>query len=299
MPGTDPTEVFAAHRELLFSMVYNMLGSVSDTEDVLQETWLAWAARSGDGDLAAVEHPRAYLVRVAVNQALAQQSALRRRRESYVGSWLPEPLLTGPAADKPAADGPSADGQTAESVSLAMLETLSPLERAVFILHEVFAYRHTEIAALLGRNPAAVRQLAHRAREHVRARRPRRRVDARTQREVTERFLAAAFGGDLEALLKLLAPEVTLWYDGGADRPARPVHGADKVARVLTGTAARLAGAAEVRYREVNGDPSAVVFVADAPYAVMVVDLTPDGTQVSGVYTVGDPGKLGHVREDG
>ncbi|MGW2152463.1 RNA polymerase sigma factor SigJ [Nonomuraea sp. NPDC001699] len=298
------TDVFAGHRELLFSIVYNMLGSVSDTEDVLQETWLSWSSRDPDE----IGNPRAYLVRIAVNQALAHQSALRRRRETYVGPWLPEPLVTAAdrAADR-AADG-AADGAEevvrGESVSLALLvvlETLTPLERAVFILHEVFAFQHTEIAGMLGRSPAAVRQVAHRAREHVQARRPRNRVDAHVQQEVTERFVAAAFGGDLDALMELLAPEVTLWADGGGKSVVggpRPVRGRDKVARLLVARTAQPMEGLDIQYRETNGDPSAVVFVANAPFAVMVVDLTPDGSQVRDIYTVANPDKLSRVRKE-
>ncbi|MDP4505335.1 RNA polymerase sigma-70 factor [Nonomuraea turcica] len=288
---SDATQVFADHRELLFSIVYNMLGSVTDTEDVLQETWLAWSSRSPDQ----IDHPRAYLVRIAVNQALAHQSALRRRRETYVGSWLPEPLIT--SAD--AAD----HAERADTLSLALLvvlETLTPLERAVFILHEVFAYQHTEIAAMIDRTPTAVRQLAHRAREHVQARRPRTQVDPHLQQQVTERFVAAAFGGDLEALLELLAPEVTLWSDGGGKSSAagpRPVHGRDNVARVLTASTARPLDDLDIQYRQVNGEPSAVLFVQNTPYAVMVVDLTPDGSQVRDIYTVSNPDKLTHIPE--
>ncbi|MEW9552528.1 RNA polymerase sigma factor SigJ [Nonomuraea sp. NPDC050783] len=288
---SDATQLFAAHRELLFSIVYNMLASVTDTEDVLQETWLAWSSR----DPARIGHSRAYLVRVAVNQALAHQTALRRRRETYVGSWLPEPLVT--SAD--AAD----HAVRAESLSIALLvvlESLTPLERAVFILHEVFAYQHTEIAAMIDRTPAAVRQLAHRAREHVQARRPRTRIDPRLQRLVTERFVAAAFGGDLDALMELLAPEVTLWSDGGGKSSAagpRPVRGRDNVARVLVASTARPVEGLEVRYRQVNGEPSAVLFVQNAPYAVMVVDLTPDGSQVRDIYAISNPDKLTHLPE--
>ncbi|NUO98979.1 MAG: RNA polymerase sigma-70 factor [Nonomuraea sp.] len=290
MPGM--TDVFAGHRELLFSIVYNMLGSVSDTEDVLQETWLSWSSRNAEE----IANPRAYLVRVAVNQALAHQTALRRRKEAYVGPWLPEPLVT-------AGDGAD-DVERAESVSLALLvvlETLTPLERAVFVLHEVFAYQHNEIAGMIGRSPSAVRQLAHRAREHVQARRPRQRIAARVQQEATERFLAAAFGGDMEALLDILAPEVTLWADGGGKAVAagpRPIHGREKVARLLVARTARPLDGLDIQYREVNGDPSAVVFVAGAPYAVMVVDLTPDGTQVSGIYSVTNPDKLARVQQE-
>ncbi|MFI7128606.1 RNA polymerase sigma-70 factor [Nonomuraea sp. NPDC050153] len=288
---SDVTQVFADHRELLFSIVYNMLGSVADTEDVLQETWLAWASR----DPEEIGHPRAYLVRVAVNQALAHQTALRRRRETYVGPWLPEPLVTSPdAADQ------AVRADTLSLALLVVLETLTPLERAVFILHEVFAYAHTEIATMIDRSPAAVRQLAHRAREHVQARRPRIHVDARLQRQVTERFVAAAFGGDLEGLMELLAPDVTLWTDGGGKSNAagpRPIRGRDNVSRVLVTRAAQPLDGLDIRYQEVNGDPCAVLFVKDAPYVVMVVDLTPDGSQVRDVYAVSNPDKLTNVPE--
>ncbi|WP_260615327.1 RNA polymerase sigma factor SigJ [Microbispora sp. KK1-11] len=288
MPAADASEVFADHRELLFSIVYNMLGTVGDTEDVLQETWLAWAAR----DVAGVDNPRAYLVRVAVNQALGHQSALRRRKETYLGPWLPEPLITGPDAAEPAV--------RAESVSIALLvilETLTPLERAVFVLHEVFAYQHTEIAAMLDRSPTAIRQLAHRAREHVQARRPRARVDRRTHREVTERFVEAAFGGDLPALMEMLAPDVVLWPDGGGKSAVggpRPIRGRDKVARVVVANAR---GGVDVRHRQVNGDPSVVIFAEDAPLAVMVLDLDAGGEQVRDIYVVSNPDKLGSVSD--
>ncbi|UBU11318.1 RNA polymerase sigma factor SigJ [Nonomuraea gerenzanensis] len=282
------SRLFAGHRELLFSIVYNMLGTVGDTEDVLQETWLAWSAK----DLETIENHRAYLVRIAVNQALAHQSALRRRKETYLGPWLPEPLATD-AAD-PAV--------RAESVSIAMLvvlETLTPLERAVFVLHEVFAYRHTEIAGMIDRSPAAVRQIAHRAREHVQARRPRARIDRRTHQAVTERFVEAAFGGDLGALMELLAPDVTLWPDGGGKSAVggpRPIRGRDKVARtIVAGT--RHNQDVELRYQQVNGDPSVVLLSEEGPFAVMVLDLTADGEQVRDVYVLSNPDKLASIPE--
>jgi RNA polymerase sigma-70 factor (ECF subfamily) len=289
MRDEEATEVFLGHRELLFSIVYNLLGSVADTEDVLQETWLSWNRRLRKASGAEIENPRAYLVRIAVNQALSRQTAISRRKETYVGTWLPEPLVT------------EADDRV-ESVSMALLvvmETLSPLERAVFVLHEVFGYQHTEIAGILGRTPSAVRQLAHRAHEHVQARRPRYTADPRVQQAATERFVAALFGADLEELLKVLAPEVTLWTDGGGKATAaglHPVYGRERVARVLANIAAnRTFPAVEIRFRRVNGDPSALLFAGEAPFAAIVVDLAPDGDHVQDIYAVTNPDKLSGV----
>lgn len=297
-PAADTTlnRVYDDHRELLFSIVYNMLGSVADTEDVLQETWLSWTARTEAPGAERIDHPRAYLVRIAVNRALAHQVAVSRRRENYVGTWLPEPLVRPLTGEDDAADV----AMRAEAVSMALLvvlETLTPLERAVFVLHEVFGYAHAEIAAVLGRTPEAVRQLAHRAREHVHARRPRHRPHPRVRQQVTERFLAAALGGDLDALLRILAPDVTLWSDGGGQVGAgvRPVRGRDKVARLLTALAARSGEDFTVVHRRVNGDPSAVLYAGGAPYAVIVLDLDADGSQVRGIYSVANPDKLAHV----
>ncbi|WBO62103.1 RNA polymerase sigma factor SigJ [Streptomyces camelliae] len=302
--GTDTaTQAFLDHRELLFAVAYNMLGSVADAEDVLQETWLAWAGRAGAGEAGQapeIGRPRAYLVRITVRQALARRARIARRRETYVGPWLPEPLLTdgpdGPAAGEDA----SAQAVRTESVSLALLvvlETLTPLERAVFVLHEVFGYAHTETAAILGRSPAAVRQLAHRARTRVRARRPRYQAHPRVRRQATQRFVAAALGGDLAALLEILAPEATLWMDGGGKGQAapRPVRGRDKVARTLTGYAARSAEGLRFEHRDINGDAAVVVFADGSPHAVMVMDLDPDTERVREVYLVTNPDKLSAV----
>ncbi|MEV3911850.1 RNA polymerase sigma factor SigJ [Streptomyces canus] len=296
VPDTEEaTGVFVEHRELLFGVVYNMLGSVTDTEDVLQDTWLSWSRRGAGG----IDNPRAYLVRIAVNHALQRRAVVNRRRETYVGPWLPEPLVT---------DGASADDPAlrTESVSLAMLvvlESLSPLERAVFVLHEVFGYAHTEIAEIIDRTPAAVRQLAHRARAHVHARRPLYEAHPRVRREATERFVRAALGGDIAELMEVLAPDVTVWTDGGGMRKQalRPVHGREKAARLLNGYAKRGGAQAlglEVRYRRVNGDDAAVLFDHDSPYAVIVLDLTPEGDRVSNLFVVTNPDKLAHVRKE-
>ena len=281
-----------AHRDLLFRIVYDLLGSVADTEDTLQETWLSWTARRSRSDPSGICNARAYLVKIAVNHALARRASIVRRRESYVGPWLPEPLITAEGD----ADGADKALRT-ESVSMALLvvlETLSPLERAVFVLYDVFGYQYPEIAEILGRSPSAIRQLAHRAREHVQAGRPRFRADPQVQRQVTEKFLVAALGGNLAMLLEMMSPEVTMWTDGGGKvRTAglRPVSGRAKVARLLAGYARRPPLDVAVRYWHVNGEPAAVVFSGDSPQAVIVLDLSPDDL-VRAVYTIANPDKL-------
>ncbi|MEU5346361.1 RNA polymerase sigma factor SigJ [Streptomyces sp. NPDC020766] len=294
------TRLFIDHRELLFAIVYNMLGGVADTEDVLQDTWLSWSGSRDRSPLREIDNPRAYLVRIAVNHALKRRAVISRRRETYVGPWLPEPLV---AASAETASADAADRVLrGESVSMAMLvvlESLSPLERAVFVLNEVFGYAHTEIAEVIDRSPAAVRQLAHRARRHVHARRPLYEAHPRVRREATERFVEAALGGDIGALMEILAPDVTMWTDGGGKRrPAglRPIHGRDKAIRLIASYASRggVPGL-DIRYRRVNGDDAAVLFAGDSPYAVMVMDLTPEGDRVSGLYIVSNPEKLTHV----
>jgi RNA polymerase sigma-70 factor (TIGR02957 family) len=218
---------FLAHRSLLFTVAYEMLGSAADAEDVVQETWLRWA----DVDQAEVHDPRAYLVRIVTRQALNRLRTLARRREDYVGEWLPEPLLTTPDVAE--------DAELAESVSMAMLtvlETLKPTERAVFVLREVFEVPYEEIAAALGKTTAAVRQAGHRAREHVAARRPRMKVDHSEQQRVVERFLAALSSGDVQGLIEVLAPDVVVVADGGGLVAAarHPIVGADKVVAFLS-----------------------------------------------------------------
>ncbi len=280
------TEVFVEHRGLLFPIVYNILGSVTDTEDVLQETWLAWSTRT------AVENPRAYLVRIAVNSALARRTTINRRKEEYVGPWLPEPVVT-----------PADPVERAEAVSLAVLvvlETLTPLERAVFVLHEVFGYAHTEIAEIVGRTPAAVRQLAHRAREHVEARRPRFPADRQVQQEVTQRFIDAVVGGDLNALMEVLAPDVTLWADGGGKARAAGLHpllGRDRIAPLIIGDRRRHpTRSLGIRYQTINGDPSALLLSGNTAFAVIVLDV--EGDQVTGIYAITNPDKLARVEVD-
>ncbi|WP_069162600.1 RNA polymerase sigma-70 factor [Nocardia altamirensis] len=224
------TEPFVAHRSLLFTVAYEMLGSAADAEDVVQETWLRWAD-IGDPARAEVRDPRAYLVRMVTRQALNRLRTLARQREDYVGEWLPEPLLTSPDVAE--------DVELAESVSIAMLtvlETLGPAERAVFVLREVFEVPYDEIAEAVGKSEAAVRQIANRARKHVAARRPRMAVSQREQHEVVARFIAAMNTGDVQALLDVLAPDVVLVSDGGGivQSVLRPIAGHQRVAALLS-----------------------------------------------------------------
>nr|WP_230487406.1 RNA polymerase sigma-70 factor [Nocardioides anomalus] len=265
-----------------------MLGSAADAEDVLQETWLRWS----DVDADEVRDPRAYLVRITTRLALNRIRTLSRRRESYVGPWLPEPLLTSPDVAE--------DVELADSVSTAMLlvlETLGPTERAVFVLREVFDLPYEEIAAAVDKTPAAVRQIAHRARSHVDARRPRVETDRAERDAVTRRFMAAVATGDLQGLMDVLAPDVVLITDGGGIKKAalRPIEGADKVLRFLT---AVFPDDVEARAEPVlvNGHVG-VRLLADDVLDTVATWRIDDGL-VTGLYFVRNPAKLGRVDEE-
>lgn len=275
---------FTEHRGAVFGAAYRILGSTHDAEDVVQETWLRWSGVEPAG----VREPRAYLVRTASRLALNVARAQSRRRESYVGPWLPEPVATGPDGERAA--------ELAESVSMAMLvvlASLSPLERAAFVLREVFDLPVPEIASTLDRSEAAVRQLVHRARQHVSARAPRHPVDRDTHRQVTERFLRAASTGAVAELVSLLSPDVVLTTDGGGVKRAalRPIHGPDKVLRFL-GSVLAGPGAAglDIRLAEVNGRPAIVGYADGVVDSVGIVDL--DGGVVTSIYLLRNPEKL-------
>jgi RNA polymerase sigma-70 factor (ECF subfamily) len=289
----DATEAaFTAHRTRLVGVAYRLLGSFGDAEDVVQEAWLRWERV----DPATVADPEAFLVRTVSRLALDRLRRIAARRETYVGPWLPEPVLTSQNSSA-RRDDPAAEAEQAASVSLAMLvvlETLSPLERTVFVLHEAFAYPAAEIAEIVGRSPAAVRQLAHRAREHVAARRPRFTTDPAVRRAATERFLRASVEGDLGALLELLAPDATLWADGGgkAKAPLRPIHGAPKIARFFAAVGAEaLLPGLSIEVVEVNGAPAAVLVGPEGAIAVLQLELDDDG-RATDVRLVGNPDKL-------
>ena len=294
---SEVANVFDEHRGLLVSVAYRVLGSVTDAEDAVQEAWIRWSGV----DHSEVADPLAFLVRVTTRLAIDRLRRAKVRRESYVGPWLPEPILT--------RQDPAEDAAMAESVSMAMLvvlETLSPLERAVFVLREAFGMPHAEIADVLGRREEAVRQLA---REHVRERRTRFDADRTEQRRVTERFLEATTDGDLEALMEVLSPGVTLVADGGgrALAPRRPVRGADKVARFLVAivdeeqTARFLksvgfepSSQVSVHLAQVNGETGVVITARDEPISALVMDVS-EGL-VRTIRLVANPEKLAGVR---
>ncbi|WP_133885636.1 RNA polymerase sigma-70 factor [Streptomyces sp. BK208] len=283
------TEDFVAHRNLLFTVAYEMLGSAADAEDVLQETWLKWAGV----DLGTVRDRRAYLVRITTRQALNRLRTLGRRKESYVGSWLPEPLLTTPDVAE--------DVELADSVSMAMmlvLETLAPVERAVFVLREVFDLGYDEIAEAVEKSPAAVRQIAHRARAHVAARRPREAVSRSETQDALAAFRRAVVTGDLQGLLDILAPDVVLLGDGGGIKQAvlRPVNGADKVARLMLGGLVKLPVTMTMDPAQVNGHPALVIRLDGELDTVVAVRI--EAGRITGLYAVRNPEKLSFMREE-
>ncbi|MER5847685.1 RNA polymerase sigma factor SigJ [Streptomyces sp. NPDC002012] len=291
MTADTATDVFEDHRPVLTGVAYRMLGRIADAEDVVQEAWLRWSSASRED----VREPRAFLVRIITRLAVDRLRQVQSRREAYVGPWLPEPLVTdfGPAVPDTAEQAVLAD-----SVSVAVLvvlESLSPLERAVFVLREAFGFPYAEIAATLDRTEAAVRQLAGRARRHVEERKPRYDVDPAQCRDLTERFLAAAAGGDIEELLALLAPDVRLVGDSGgkSKAPLRVIESADKVGRFLIAVAHGQTQDLDMRFLELNGAPGLLVLSGGKPDSVFQVDVR-DGL-IQCVYIVRNPDKLANL----
>ena len=284
--GTEPAvELFVGNRSLLFTVAYEMLGSAADAEDVVQETWLRWS----EVNLDEVRDPRAYLVRATTRLALNRLRTLSRRRETYIGPWLPEPLLTAPdVAD---------DVELADSVSTAMLlvlETLGPTERAVFVLREVFDVPYDEIATAVDKSQDAVRQIAHRARSHVQARQPRQEVTQAERERVIERFVSAAATGDLQSLVDVLSPDVVLITDGGGHKQAalRPILGRDKTLRFLVAVSGGQIGGDVV---VINGAPALTLTIDGELDSVITFHLE-DGL-VAGLYVMRNPEKLCRLGE--
>jgi RNA polymerase sigma-70 factor (ECF subfamily) len=283
--ATEHAERFTLLRPLLFTIAYEILGSATEADDVLQEGYLRWA----EVDLSTVHDTKAYLAQLVTRQALNALRAESRRREDYIGPWLPEPLLV-------SSNDASADVVLAESVSLAMLvvlETLSPDERAVFVLREVFGFSHDEIASAVGRSVAAVRQLAHRAREHVQARRKRfEPVDSQTTMEITAQFLTAASTGDVEALMAVLAPDVVWTADSAGKRSAarRPITGAEKVGRLIIGLLRAAGDDGRLEPAVYNNAPALKLYLGDSFEGIVTVEIA-DG-KIAHFYAMRNPDKL-------
>ncbi|MER7748921.1 RNA polymerase sigma-70 factor [Streptomyces bacillaris] len=290
--NADPaTDVFEEHRPVLTGVAYRMLGRITDAEDVVQEAWLRWSS----ADREEVREPRAYLVRITTRLAVDRLRHLRSRREAYVGPWLPEPLTTEEAVRSPPVPDAAERAVLADSVSFAVLvvlESLSPLERAVFVLREAFGFPYAEIAASLDRTEPAVRQLAGRARRHVEERKPRYDVDPAERRDLTERFLAAASGGSIEELMALLAPDVRLVSDAGGKVKAalRTIGSADKVGRFLAAVAQEVGPDWDLCIAEFNGGPAVACFVGGKPDTFLQLEVR-DGV-IQCIYIVRNPDKL-------
>lgn len=280
---------FDQYRSLLFSVAYRMLGSVADTEDMLQETFIRWQQAPDEE----IRSPRAFLVTIISRLCINHLQSARIQREEYVGQWLPEPIITGLGSD------PLEIIRVDESLSMAflvMLERLTPAERAVFLLREIFEYEYTEIAAVLGESEANCRQILHRARQHVRKMRPRVNISPRKKSDLLERFLAATSSGNMEGLVALLSRDVALHSDSGGKAIAVPnvINGAESVAHGILGGLQKLVPRNLVnRLAEVNGKPGVVSYLEGKPYSVLTLEAS-EG-HIDAIYIVTNPEKLAHI----
>ncbi len=282
---TARTADFEQHRSLLFSIAYRMLGSVADAEDVVQEAYLRWQ-ESRESE---VRSPRSYLSTVVTRLSIDRMRSARARREEYVGPWLPEPLVSEGAED---AGEPTKQDESLSMAFLVLLESLNPVERAVFLLREVFDYDYGEISEIVGKSEANCRQIARRARQSVAARRPRFECSLETEKRLTERFVEACMSGDMEGLLGILSEDVTLWSDGGGKVAAAPypIYGSEKVARFLVGVLRTVPPGFFAHPARINGEPGVVGFVDGRPTGVVALDVAED--RIHGVRIVVNPDKL-------
>lgn len=284
-PTENTTEIFSQYRGLLFSIAYRMLSSATDAEDIVQEAFLRWLqVEAGE-----VQSPKAYLSAVVVRLCIDQLRSLKAQRELYVGSWLPEPIRTD------AAQGLEETAILAESLSFAfliMLESLGPLERAVFLLREVFDYDYTEIAAVVEKSEANCRQILHRAHQHLGNRRPRFEISHEQQEQMTSQFLRASISGDMQGLLDLLTDDIVFTADSGgkAQVGPKPVRGRNNVARGTLGGLRFLSTGLDARIEEINGQPAIAGYVAGRPYGVVLLDVA--GDRIRNIYAVLNPDKL-------
>ena len=291
-------ETFEDYRTHLFAIAYRMLGSAMDAEDMVQETYLRLQATPRETREGIVSL-KAYLTTILTRLCLNQLQSAQRRREQYVGPWLPEPIGTDRASETASAANPEARMELYESVSLAflvLLEELPPIERAVFLLREVFDYEYAEVAAFLGKSEVACRQAASRAKKHLAERRPRFTPSPQTQREMLASFLQAVRGGDMDGLMTLLADDVTLWADAGGkvrQAPLRPIVGRDAVARLSVGTVRFLPEGYTSEIAEINGQPAIVIRTGGHAFSVIAVEV--DGQRIRTVRVIANPEKLRRV----
>jgi RNA polymerase sigma-70 factor (ECF subfamily) len=287
--GTVRLATFDQHRSLLFSVAYRMLGTVADAEDMLQETFIRWQ-QAGEEE---IQSPRAFLVTIVSRLCINHLQSARVRREEYVGQWLPEPIVTDPAND------PLNLIRVDESLSMAFLvlmERLTPVERAVFLLREVFEYEYAEIAAILGLSEVNCRQILRRSRQHLSALRPRFKVSAQKKSELLERFLRATASGEVDQLIAVLADDAVLHSDGGGKAVAVPnlVHGSDAVARAILRGMSKLVPRNLVRrLAQINGNPGVITYLEGRPFSVFTIDGTAE--QIRAIYIVTNPEKLSHL----
>jgi RNA polymerase sigma-70 factor (ECF subfamily) len=285
--GDEVQAGFVEHRAQLFGVAYRMLGRVSEAEDVVQEAYLRWAGAATDE----LRRPAAWLTTVTTRLCLDRLRSAQARREAYVGPWLPEPLLTD---DDPAAAAELADSLT--TAFLMLLERLNPLERAVFLLHDVFGYGFEEVGEIVERPASSCRQVASRAREKVAPERRRRyEADPQEEQRLVAAFLQACAAGDVDDLVSLLADDVVLWSDGGPTRHAarRPVLGPARVARFCANVAQRIPPGAALRLVRIGGDPAILVTTPDGPYVTLAFELGPEG--IRRLHSVSNPDKLTHL----
>lgn len=285
MPSPEP---FDEYRPLLFAIAYRMLGSVAEAEDAVQETYLRWRGAPE----AEVRSLRAYLTSIVTRFCIDRLRSARAQRESYVGPWLPEPLLTDPNGD---ASEPAALAETVSMAFLVLLEKLNPVERAVFLLREVFEYDYSEIAGMVDKTEANCRQIAHRAKQYLASQRPRFEPSRQARERLTRQFTQACATGDLPGLIALLHRDITLWSDGGGKAAAalNPIHGSDRVARFLLGVLRKFYGNATIRFAWVNGQPGFVGLEDGTPRTVLVLEMSEE--QVTGIRIVRNPEKLGRL----
>jgi RNA polymerase sigma-70 factor, ECF subfamily len=279
---------FDMHRGVLFSIAYRMLGTRADAEDVVQEAYLRWQ----QADVASVESPRAFLTTVVTRLCIDQLRSARVRREEYVGPWLPEPILTDPA---PPPDQTAALADSLSMAFLVMLESLSPVERAAFLLREVFDYEYSEIAAALDKSEAACRQIVKRARESVAERRPRFAPSPEHRDRLTQEFVSACATGDMNALLATLSSDITLFSDGGGKTRAalNPIHGPDRVARFLLGLLAKRPASYRTRPAVINGEPGVISYIDGRLFSTLTLHVGPSG--IEGIFIVLNPEKLARI----